>query len=159
MKWPENVSRCQTVIINTTLTHSHSRDNIASILYQLIEIRQFLASLKLFQEMSFQMREFVTDAHVCQLSRQHNNATYVDFHIYCIAGTFRGFYFCYGEPKTENQPTKIYYDDVLRAFNENKTTKIHFQGLITKILPNENFPQRCVVKITLHTMIFRYRLL
>ncbi len=29
---------------------------------------------------------------------------------------------------------------MLRAYNENKTTKTHFQGLITKILHNENSP-------------------
>ncbi len=54
---------------------------------------------------------------------------------YCIAGNFRWVLFSYGEPQNEKLTNENlgYYDDVLRAYNENKTMKIRFQGLITKI--------------------------
>ncbi len=64
----------------------------------------------------------------------YNTLRYVHvyIHIPYIAGHFCcGFYFRYGEPQIETStPQKCktvgYYYDMLRAYNENKTTKISF---------------------------------
>ncbi len=44
--------------------HSHSWDNVTGVLHQFVEVREFLPSLKLLQEVLLQMRELITDAHV-----------------------------------------------------------------------------------------------
>ena len=43
--------------------HSQSRDDVAGILYQLIEVVELLSPLKLFHQMLLQMLQLVTDPH------------------------------------------------------------------------------------------------
>ncbi len=54
---------------------------------------------------------------------------------YRIEGHFRWVLFSLATFVTESPNMR----KMLRAYNENKTTKIRFQGLITKFLSNENF--------------------
>ncbi len=61
--------------------------------------------------------------------------------MYRIAGHFYwGFIFVIFATESPKTTTVGYYDDVLRAYNKNKTMKIRFQGLITENLIQRKFP-------------------
>ncbi len=61
-------SMCMEFLLTTKnpalFTYSQSGDDVASILHQLVEVGELLASLKLLQEVLLEMLQLVTDVHV-----------------------------------------------------------------------------------------------
>ncbi len=61
----EGKERVQNHVTSAPRAHSQARDDVPSILDQLIEIRELLPFLKLLDQVLLKMLELVADMHVC----------------------------------------------------------------------------------------------